>query len=479
METEFRKEIFSPLDSEHAVFFDLDGTLADSIEPAFEAYLQFLASFNITGSRAEFEGFLGPTLKEIIHELKIRYHLPHDLPKLEAQYLTRMLSLYVSRVKPKRNAVKTVEALAKKGVRLFVVTSSPKDNTEIFLKNSNILQYFDGLVTAENSPRSKPAPDPYLHALTLAQLPPERCLAVEDTPNGVLSAKRAALQVVGIRGTSPEKEMTEAGAAPLVDDISDVLFAYNSRLIEWMPASTITVRHEKEKFKSAVSRKQIDEIWNLENSKRTQPFFNGSLAIVRRIDKTDQSVDFGIDFIDYKTYIAYRHYRKTEPSRLEASTLKTLGVTGIVTLTDNGNSYVVLGRRAPQTTLYPLEFETIPTGTLDRQQQDEKNQVDYLHQIREEFEEETALDQKYLSDLSPFGVLYDNAENAYDACCTARLMLSREEAIRRLKPTPEYSEFVTVETAEIRSFILDRFDEISRPTITILQMLASAQPKHR
>ncbi len=67
-------------------------------------------------------------------------------------------------------------------------------------RNSGLLGYFYFILTREDYVASKPDPEPYRTACARAGLHPGRCLAIEDSERGVVSAARAGLAVVAIPG---------------------------------------------------------------------------------------------------------------------------------------------------------------------------------------------------------------------------------------------------------------------------------------
>ncbi len=73
------------------------------------------------------------------------------------------------------------------------------------------------VVTSEDVERGKPDPLPYLRGAQLIGVDPADAVALEDTPEGVRSARAAGLRVVGVLGTHPAAELREAGADALVD----------------------------------------------------------------------------------------------------------------------------------------------------------------------------------------------------------------------------------------------------------------------
>ena len=83
---------------------------------------------------------------------------------------------------------------------MAIVTSCQRVNFMQMHRESNLLGYFDFVLTREDYAASKPDPEPYLTACARAGLEPARCLAIEDSERGVRSASRAGLTVAAIPG---------------------------------------------------------------------------------------------------------------------------------------------------------------------------------------------------------------------------------------------------------------------------------------
>ena len=83
---------------------------------------------------------------------------------------------------------------------MAIVTSCRRDNFLQMHSASGLLGYFDFVLTREDYVASKPDPEPYLTACARAGLDPGRCLAIEDSERGVISASRAGLAVAAIPG---------------------------------------------------------------------------------------------------------------------------------------------------------------------------------------------------------------------------------------------------------------------------------------
>ena len=102
-----------------------------------------------------------------------------------------------------------------------IVTSSRRAHFEAIHRRTGLLEFFDFALTIEDYVRSKPAPDPYLAAITRSGLPAARCLAIEDAPRGLTAARAAALDCWVIP-TEFTRRATFSGATKILDRITDV-----------------------------------------------------------------------------------------------------------------------------------------------------------------------------------------------------------------------------------------------------------------
>jgi beta-phosphoglucomutase-like phosphatase (HAD superfamily) len=96
------------------------------------------------------------------------------------------------------------------GLRLAIVSSSPHWWVDGYLVQLALTGSFERVICREDAAQVKPAPDLYLKALESLGLPAAECLAFEDSPNGVLAARRAGLKVVGV----PNPVTAQAGPLP-------------------------------------------------------------------------------------------------------------------------------------------------------------------------------------------------------------------------------------------------------------------------
>ncbi len=121
-----------------------------------------------------------------------------DRPEqINAEVVRRMEQRYRERLPLIDEAVEAVERLAARWP-LGVASSSNRPLIDAVLELSGLERFFRATVSSEEVPRGKPAPDVYVEAARHLGVAPERCAAIEDSHNGIRSAKAAGMRVVAI-----------------------------------------------------------------------------------------------------------------------------------------------------------------------------------------------------------------------------------------------------------------------------------------
>jgi HAD superfamily hydrolase (TIGR01509 family) len=103
-----------------------------------------------------------------------------------------------------------------------LVSSSPKPIVDIVVQRFELGKYFDRIITGDDVEKGKPDPEPYLKAAKELGVHPEECVVVEDSINGVKSAKAAGMKCIGITNSFPREELERAGADYVIDVIVEL-----------------------------------------------------------------------------------------------------------------------------------------------------------------------------------------------------------------------------------------------------------------
>jgi HAD superfamily hydrolase (TIGR01509 family) len=121
--------------------------------------------------------------------------LPPD--QVAAEVIDRMVARYTAHVPLMDAAVDTVRGFAARWP-LGLASSSPPRLIEAVLRSAGLRSCFQAVMSTEQVPRGKPAPDIYLAVTAALGCPPPSCAAVEDSSNGIRSAAAAGLRVIAI-----------------------------------------------------------------------------------------------------------------------------------------------------------------------------------------------------------------------------------------------------------------------------------------
>ena len=192
-----------------AVVFDMDGTLIDTEKYYRICWPKALAAFgyHMTDEQALTMRSLGRPFA--ITQLKawfgeeLDYHAVREKRK---ELVEECLDREGISLKP--GAREQLWNLRRRRITTAIATATDMERTERYLKKVGIYECFDKLISATMVKEGKPSPDIYLYACEQLKLKPNQCMAVEDSPNGVLSAYRAGCKVVMVPDqTEPDEEL--------------------------------------------------------------------------------------------------------------------------------------------------------------------------------------------------------------------------------------------------------------------------------
>ena len=207
-----------------AIIFDMDGVLADSEPLHFEAEKAILQQHGIEAPWHEWHKFTGLTDEKIFRYVVDNYtdgqHTPEALIQAKYDIFPHILE---EKVQPIPGVMEFLEWAKPRYEKLAVTTSSLRHIQETIFRTLKLTPYFDVVVTGDSIQHSKPHPEPYLKTLEALGLKSHECLVVEDSLNGVKSAKGAGCKVAGITTSFDKAQLLECGADMTFDHFSELV----------------------------------------------------------------------------------------------------------------------------------------------------------------------------------------------------------------------------------------------------------------
>lgn len=206
------------------VLFDMDGVIVDT-ERLYTRFWQEAAralgypmtreqalgmrSLNRDTAKERMESYFGPdTPYAAIRELRIR---------LMDEYIAE------NGVEAKPGIYKLLDALDAHGIPAAVTTSASLERARSNLTGLNLFSRFARICQGSDVPTCKPEPEIYLYGAASLGLPPENCLALEDSPAGILSAYRAGCMPIMVPDQDQPDEKTREILFAKADSLADII----------------------------------------------------------------------------------------------------------------------------------------------------------------------------------------------------------------------------------------------------------------
>ena len=199
-----------------AVIFDLDGVLLDSEPIYLQATNTVLAREGRFLSPEENAPYIGWRYDDVLREIIPRLGLAHPPSYYANETRREVLRRLSGPLDPPPGAVALLDCLEAAGVPRAVGSSSSRAWVEAILSGLGLRERFSAVVGGDEVASGKPAPDIFLRCAELLGVPAGRCVVIEDSPHGVLAARRAGMAAIGLR-TGATATLALDGCLALVD----------------------------------------------------------------------------------------------------------------------------------------------------------------------------------------------------------------------------------------------------------------------
>lgn len=203
-----------------ALFFDLDGTLAETDSVHFPAWADILKPHGYEVDWAFFQENISGRLNPEVLAQFAPHLAPEEIEAVaeakEAHFRERAGAL-----EPLPGLVDFIEKGHERGLPTVLVTNAPRANALAVLGALNLHEFFEVLILAEDVGAGKPDPAPYKAALSTLGIRPEEAVTFEDSPSGIRSSVAAGIPTVGIASTQSPETLAAFGARLVAHDFTD------------------------------------------------------------------------------------------------------------------------------------------------------------------------------------------------------------------------------------------------------------------
>ena len=181
------------------IIFDMDGVLIDS-EPYWNDALKVgfrAAGLEMTDEMCE--ATMGGRLNEVVDYRFNKHSITGITPeKVEALILDEIIHLVRTKAGILPGVFSSIEKIKKCGIPMAIASSSPMKLINVVMEKLQIEQHLSGIFSAQDDVWGKPHPSVYLRTAETLNVIPESCWVIEDSVNGMVSAKAAKMNVIAV-----------------------------------------------------------------------------------------------------------------------------------------------------------------------------------------------------------------------------------------------------------------------------------------
>ncbi len=188
-----------------AVIFDMDGVMVDSEYLWERAETILLSRRNIEYNDQYRDQIVGLNQNDSGKLLIETFSLNESIEKVISERIDILFELYDNQLKLNTGLINLLEKLKINNFLLAVASSSPKKLVRYVVDKFKLSNYFHAIISGDNAAEGKPHPEIYLKTAQELSTAPKSCVAIEDSINGLISAKEAGMYCIAV----PDKRLSQ------------------------------------------------------------------------------------------------------------------------------------------------------------------------------------------------------------------------------------------------------------------------------
>lgn len=225
--TLYQPEMWNKKTKIKGILFDMDGLILDTEKLYTRFWMEAANALGYPMTREQALGMRSLSKEFGAAKLQSYFDKPVNYEAVKQKRI-ELMNAFIEKegVEAKPRVFELMAYLKEKGIKTAIATSSPLERTEKYLASVGLADAFDKLISGYMVKKGKPEPDIYQLAAVELGLAPQECMALEDSPSGILSASRAGCFPVMVPDQDEPTEETEQllfAKADRLDRVIDLL----------------------------------------------------------------------------------------------------------------------------------------------------------------------------------------------------------------------------------------------------------------
>ena len=215
-----------------AIIFDMDGTLVDSMWMWRGIDNEFMAAHGLPMTDELELAIEGMSFRETAEYFARTFPLTESVEELMDIWVQMAIDKYEHEVPVKPGLMHFLQEMKARGIRMGIATSNARILLDAVADAHGFYDYMDGILTANEVKRGKPAPDVYLAVADKIGIAPADCLVFEDIPQGIRAGLAAGMRVCAVSDEYSRAQEAEKRALAhyYIDSYEQVLDGSYERL---------------------------------------------------------------------------------------------------------------------------------------------------------------------------------------------------------------------------------------------------------
>ena len=211
------------------ILFDIDGTLLDTEIYTISSKIIEGKKYGYNVKECDVIRALGMSKEASEKHYTSLYGENFPVKELSSKRIEYIYNaLYNNEIKYKDGAKELIEYLVANNYKIALVSSSTKELIDEYKKRLDLFKYFHVIISVNDTKLGKPHPDPYLKGAEILNSLPQNCLVIEDSKNGILSAKNANMKSVFIEDLVKVDAEIKSNSTYILNNLKEIITLLNN-----------------------------------------------------------------------------------------------------------------------------------------------------------------------------------------------------------------------------------------------------------